>query len=141
MDLDTATNMMQAAITAARENNQHIAICVTDSHGELLCFSRMDDASLQAGVLAQTKAYTAARERQTTRQLVSWAQETHKDMGYWNDGKFTGIAGGVPVFMDARCVGAIGVSGLSEMEDEALGIAAIAECGLATKGKMQETEA
>ena len=55
----------------------------------------MDDASLQAGVLAQTKAYTAARERQTTRQLASWAQETHKDMGYWNDGKFTGIAGGV----------------------------------------------
>ena len=141
MNLNTATNMMQAGITSARANNQHIAICVTDSHGELLCFSRMDDASLQAGVLAQTKAYTAARERQTTRQLATWAQETHKDMGYWNDAKFTGIAGGVPVFIDAKCVGAVGVSGLSELEDEAVGIAAIEKCGFAVKGKMRETAA
>tara|TARA_R110002012_G_scaffold55100_1_gene140758 strand:- start:2510 stop:2935 length:426 start_codon:yes stop_codon:yes gene_type:complete len=141
MDLNTATNMMQAAITSARANNQHIAICVTDSHGELLCFSRMDDASLQAGVLAQTKAYTAARERQTTRQLATWAQETHKDMGYWSDAKFTGIAGGVPVFIDAKCVGAMGVSGLSEFEDEAVGIAAIEKCGFAIKGKLKETAA
>ncbi|WP_166425771.1 heme-binding protein [Paraglaciecola sp. 20A4] len=127
MDLNTATNMMQAAITSARANNQHIAICVTDSHGELLCFSRMDDASLQAGVLAKTKAYTAARERQSTRQLGAWAQNTGKDMGYWNDQLFTGIAGGVPVFIDTKCVGAVGVSGLSELEDEALAMSAI-EC-------------
>ena len=46
-------------------------------------------------------------------------------MGYWADGRITGIAGGVPILQDGSVIGAIGVSGLDEWEDERLALAGL----------------
>lgn len=67
----------------------------------------------------------AARERQPSGNLGKWAQETGKDMGYWTDAKFTGLGGGVPIEYQGRVVGAVGISGMSEADDEALARLAI----------------
>lgn len=93
---------------------------VCDTHGELLAFSRMDNVSVQAGLLAQNKAYTSARDRQPSGNLGAWARETGKDLSYWTDSKITGFKGGVPIEHQGQVIGAIGISGLSEDEDEAL---------------------
>jgi len=39
-------------------------------------------------------------------------------MGYWTDSKITGIAGGLPIIIDGKVVGGIGISGLAESDDE-----------------------
>ena len=49
-------------------------------------------------------------------------------MGYWVDPKITGMAGGVPILKEQQAIGGIGVSGLSEEDDELLALKAIDRC-------------
>jgi len=100
-----------------QERGQPVAIAVCDDHGELLAFVRMDGASLQAGVLAQNKAYTAARDRQPTADLGAWSRSSGRILNYWTDPRITGFGGGVPVRVRGTVIGAVGVSGLSEEDD------------------------
>lgn len=125
MNLKLARSLLNKAMQYADDNNLEVSVAVVDSHGELLAFFRKDGCSLQAGLLAQNKAYTTARDRQPSGNLGKWAQETGKDMGYWTDSKITGLAGGMPIYQNEQVIGAIGVSGLSEQDDEALATYAI----------------
>ncbi|USD52850.1 heme-binding protein [Vibrio sp. SCSIO 43153] len=112
--------LIQTALEIAAARKQNIAVAVVDTHGELLGFARMDDVSVQAGLLAQNKAYTSARDRQPSGNLGAWARETGKQLSYWTDPKITGFMGGVPVEQEGEVAGAIGISGLAEQDDEAL---------------------
>ena len=85
---------------------------------------------MQAGLLAKSKAYTSARDRQPSGNLGEWARATGKDISYWNDPNITGFKGGVPILSQGRVVGAIGISGLSEEEDESLAQLSISELSL-----------
>ena len=123
-----AQSLIEAAMTTAREGDVAVSIAVVDSHGDLVAFGRMDRATIQSGVLAQAKAYTAARERIPSSQVGQWAQKTGKDMGYWVDPKITGMAGGAPILVEQQAIGGIGVSGLSEKDDEQLALEAINRC-------------
>ena len=110
-----------ASVSAQAEaDGRQVAIAVADDHGELLAYLRMDGASLQAGVLAQNKAYTSARDRQPTASLGEWSRNSGRAIGYWTDARITGFGGGLPVVVDGKVVGGVGVSGLSEQDDEAL---------------------
>ncbi|MEE1673408.1 heme-binding protein [Agarivorans aestuarii] len=122
---DLASALNAQALRLAEEKQVSIAVAVVDAHGELVSFSRMNNVAFHAAVLAQNKAYTAARDRQPTANLAAWAKETGKDMGYWTDSRFTGIQGGVPIYQDGNVIGAIGISGMSEQDDAALAQAAI----------------
>ncbi|EKM28052.1 GlcG/HbpS family heme-binding protein [Vibrio harveyi] len=112
--------LIQTALEIATARKQNIAVAVVDTHGELLGFARMDDVSVQAGLLVQNKAYTSARDRQPSGNLGAWARETGKQLSYWTDPKITGFMGGVPVEQEGKVVGAIAISGLAEQDDEAL---------------------
>ncbi len=112
--------LVDKAVDIAGNNDQAIAVSVCDTHGELLAFLRMDNVSVQAGLLAQNKAYTSARDRQPSGNLGAWARETGKDLSYWTDSRITGFKGGVPIEHQGQVIGAIGISGLSEDDDEAL---------------------
>lgn len=120
-----ALDIQSTALDLAKRNGHEIAVAVVDSHGELLSFAKMDGTAFHAAKLARNKAYTSARDRQPTSNLAAWAKETGKDLGYWTDPKFTGIAGGVPIVVAGNVVGAIGVSGLAEFDDEVLAKQAI----------------
>ncbi len=125
LPLDHAQQLIHNSIALASQHGQSIAVAVVDDHGELLAFARMDNTAYHAGILAQNKAYTSARDRQPTANLAAWAKATGKDMGYWTDARFTGIQGGLPIQRNNTVVGAIGISGLSEEEDAALAQAAL----------------
>jgi glc operon protein GlcG len=58
LTLALSEQIISKALIIARQNNFNIAIAVTDSHGDLMGFARIDNASSQAGLLAQNKAYT-----------------------------------------------------------------------------------
>jgi len=105
-------------------------IAVADAHGELLALLRVDGAPLTSIQIATNKAYTAARERKPSREIGQGVRNPEKgfDIAYYGDPKILGWGGGLPVIVDGVVVGAIGVSGLPEMEDIELaemGIAAI----------------
>jgi len=128
LNLNLAQNLVNTALDIAQSRNQSIAVSICDTHGELISFSKMDDVSVQAGLLAQNKAYTSARDRQPSGNLGAWAKETGKDISYWTDGRITGFKGGIPIEKAEQIIGAIGISGLSEQEDEELAKEVIARC-------------
>ncbi len=123
-----AQSLVEAAMALARERQVTVSVAVVDSHGDLVAYGRMDRATVQSGVLAKAKAYTAARERIPSSQLGQWAQKTGKDMGYWVDPEITGMAGGMPIVVNHQVIGGMGASGLSEEDDERLVQAALARC-------------
>ena len=83
-----------------------IAIAVTDTHGELVAFMRMDDATVHSIEFAQIKARGAARSRRVTAtpppEMVA-ALATMPD--------FVALPGGIPIVVDGKTIGAVGVSG------------------------------
>ncbi|MCG7588121.1 heme-binding protein [Photobacterium sp. OFAV2-7] len=118
LTLKQVQTLIEAAITKAENAGLPIAVCVCDTHGELLGFVRMDNVNIQAGLLAQNKAYTSARDRQPSGNLGAWARETGKTLAYWTDPKITGFKGGLPIEINGELAGGIGISGMSEDDDE-----------------------
>lgn len=105
-------------------------IAVADAHGELIALLRMDGAALASIVIATNKAFTAARERKPSREIGQSSRhpETGFDTRYFGDSRYIGWGGGLPVWVDGACIGAVGVSGLPEDEDVELaqmGVSAI----------------
>jgi glc operon protein GlcG len=124
----------QAAIAAIQaellRRGQAAVIAVADAHGELIGLLRLDGAPLPSIVIATNKAWTAARERKSTREIGQAAREPQSgfDLAYYGDPRYIGWGGGVPVIVDGNVVGAVAVSGLPEevdMELVQIGVAAI----------------
>jgi glc operon protein GlcG len=120
-----AIKMLGHAIVEAGKINRHIAIAVSGPEGELIAFLRMDGASPAASVIAQNKAYTAARDRKSTKQMGEFMHQNNRPPAFWGDSGITGFGGGVPIIQEGKVMGGIGISGLSEEEDERIAYAAI----------------
>jgi glc operon protein GlcG len=124
----------QIAITAIRDelhkHGKKAVIAVVDAHGETLALLRMSGAALSSVNVATNKAFSAARLRRPSGETGRRSRhpETGFDISYYGDPRYIGWGGGLPVVVDGAVVGAVAVSGLTDVEDEALaaiGIAAI----------------
>ena len=51
---------------------------------------------------------------------IEQARESGRALPYWSDPRFTGFAGGMPLWHEGVVLGAVGVSGLSEDADHRL---------------------
>ena len=80
-----ALQMVDTAVLEAEKINKPIAIAVAGPEGELLCFLRMDGASPAASVIAQNKAYTASRDRKSTREMGEFMSSFNRPQAYWGD--------------------------------------------------------
>jgi glc operon protein GlcG len=104
-----------------------VTVAVADSHGELIALARMDGAAVTCVRIAANKAWTAARERKSTKEVGEKARHPEKghDIAYYGDSRFVGWGGGLPVWKDGQVVGAVAVSGLTQTEDIALATAGV----------------
>ena len=120
-----AQNLIRAVIEEAAKIDKQIAVAICGPEGELIGFLRMDGASPAASRISQIKAYTAAVDRKDTRLMGKFMLENDRPPAFWGDEKITGFGGGVTIRNKDRVVGGIGVSGLSEEEDERIAYTAI----------------
>jgi glc operon protein GlcG len=123
--LNTATAKKLAAGTLAEcaKNSWNVAVAVVDTHGSLVYFERMDDTQYASMDIAIGKARAAATYRRPTR---AFADVINK--GGPATATLPGVMaspGGVPVFLDGRIVGAVGVSGVTGDQDEQCAMAGI----------------
>ena len=104
------------------DHSNQAVVAVTDPHGELIAFARMDGAPISSIRIAMNKAWTAARERKPTKDIGERARHPEQgfDIAYFGDPRFVGWGGGIPVWRNGEVVGAIAVSGLPQEEDIAL---------------------
>lgn len=86
----------------------------------MLVFARMDGVKLSSIAVAMTKATSAALRRSPSGPSPNTSEPSAiltLGLSLATDGKLTGIRGGLPLFVEGQCVGAIGVSGGTEDED------------------------
>jgi glc operon protein GlcG len=121
-----AMKLIHHAIDQVAKDSKHIAVAICGPEGELIAFTRMDGASPAASRIAQNKAYTAAIDRKDTRLMNDFMKSADRPQAYWGDESITGFGGGVTLRHQEKVIGGIGVSGLSEEEDEAIANRAIA---------------
>ena len=122
IDYQEAKRIVDVIVQKALEQQKAAVVAVSDAHGELVAFARMDGAPLSSIRVAANKAWTAARERKPTKEIGEKIRHPEKgfDIAFYGDRKFVGWGGGSPIWRDAQVIGAIGVSGLSSVEDIAL---------------------
>lgn len=120
-----ALRMINHVVLEAEKINKAVAVAITGPEGELISFLRMDGASPTASLIAQNKAYTSARDRKSTKAMGEFMLENDRPPAFWGDKGITGFGGGLPIIQNGKVIGGIGVSGLSEAEDERIGSAAI----------------
>ena len=122
IDYQDAKRIVDAIVEKALQLQKAAVIAVTDAHGELIAFARMDGAPFSSILVATNKAYAAARERKPTKDIGDKMRDPVKgfDIAFYGDSRFVGWGGGVPIRRNGEVVGAIGVSGLSSAEDIAL---------------------
>lgn len=121
LDYSEAKRALDLIVEKATEMKKAASIAVADSHGDLICFARMDGAPVSSIRIAANKAWTASRERKPTQELGERIRHPEKghDISYYGDPQYVGWGGGLPVWKNNAVVGAIAVSGLSSAEDVA----------------------
>jgi glc operon protein GlcG len=125
-----ASKAIAAMAQASAANGQAAVFTVLDRRGELVAFLRQDGANLASTEVSQRKAYTAARLGIPSRTIGDAGRDPVNgfELANFGEQRFTFWAGGLPIIDGGECVGAIGVSGLTNDEDEDLarvGLAAI----------------
>lgn len=115
LTFDGARRIAAAAAEHAQRNGWGVSIAVVDAHGELLFFAKLDGAHQQSVNIAQAKARTAARWRRETKALED-AVAAGRTVLMAVEGMLP-LEGGVPIILDGRVIGAVGVSGVTSAQD------------------------
>jgi glc operon protein GlcG len=129
LTLELARRLIDAAEAEARDQGLSLSFAVVDAGGHVVAVARMDDADWITPEVALGKAWTAAAFRSPSaaqgdkaKDLVAFAgaisAATH--------GRYTPQIGGLPVLIDGAPAGAMGASGATGQEDEAVVRAALA---------------
>jgi glc operon protein GlcG len=122
--LDAALKLINAAKLEAAKNKWNLCIAVVDTGGHLVAMERMDDALLIGVQLAADKARTANGFKRPTRALQDAVTSGFTPI--LGLASTTPVEGGVPIVVNGRIVGAIGVSGADANEDGQVANAALA---------------
>ncbi len=127
MTLNDARRVIAAAEDKARKIGQLMNIAVVDAGGNLVSHVRMDDAWIGSIDIAINKAFTARAFDISTAQLAENSQPGQQFFGIRgsNGGRIMIFAGGVPLRRGESVVGAIGVSGGTGSQDDAVASAGV----------------
>src|SRR6185437_3886097 len=127
LSLDEAQILIEGAAAKARDIDVPMCIAVTDESGHLIRFDRMDGGKISSISIAIDKAFTGAAARRGTHIYNELCVPGKPTFGIHvtNEGHFSIIGGGLPVWVGGEIVGGIGVSSGSADQDQLCAEAAI----------------
>ncbi len=117
ISLARAQAAIDAAVADAKKRNWKMNVAVVDSGGNLVAFQRMDGAMLASIQIAEHKARAAATFRRPTKVFEDGIQLMHLNYLLAFDGVIAS-RGGIPLIEEGSIIGAIGVSGGTDSQDE-----------------------
>ena len=135
LTLDQANRIIGAALAASREAGyKPMGIAVLDDAGNLKAFAREDGASMSRFEVAQAKAWGAVGMGASSRVLGQRAKDNPNffvSLAATANGKFLPQTGAVLIKnAEGQLLGAVGASGGTGDEDEAICMAGVAAVGL-----------
>jgi glc operon protein GlcG len=119
-----AEAVLAAGERKAREQDSRVVMAVVDPWGEVVALRRTEGAQAASSRVAVDKARTAAIFVRPSREMEQ--QVTDGRLGALALHGAACLTGGIPLTVDGEVVGAIGTSGETPDEDEAISIAAAA---------------
>jgi len=112
-----AMKAMTAAEAEARKNNWTVVIAIVDSGGHLVMLHRLDDTQYGSIDVAKCNAVTAVHFRRPSKALEDAITGGGAGLRLLRIDGLTPLEGGVPIVMDGKIIGAIGVSGMLSSQD------------------------
>jgi glc operon protein GlcG len=126
ISLESARKVATTAIAEARKNKWNMAIAIVDPAGELVYFEKLDGTQAASVNIAVDKARSSARFKRPTKALQDVLATGGAGLRMLALDGAVPVEGGVPILMDAKIVGAIGVSGGTSQQDGEVATAAAA---------------
>jgi glc operon protein GlcG len=124
--LDQAKLVIAAAQAEARKHHWPVAVAVVDGSGHLVAFERLDDTQLGSTEVALGKARTAALFRRSTKTFEEGLAAGGANLRLLGVPGIVPVEGGLPIVVDGKIVGAVGVSGVKPSEDGQVAQAGVA---------------
>jgi glc operon protein GlcG len=121
LDLPGAEAVMHAAENTARDKGYRVVTAVVDPWGHLLRLTRTDGAQIASDRVAIDKARTAAIFVRPSREIEE--QVSGGRLGALSLHGAVALTGGIPLAVEGQVVGAVGTSGETRDEDEAVSLA------------------
>jgi glc operon protein GlcG len=117
ISLDDAKRAMSAAELEAAKNSWQVAITILDSGGNLVMFHKMDNTQLASITASEGKARTALTFKRPSKALDDAIAAGGAGLRLLAVKDITPLEGGLPILVDGKIVGAIGVSGALSSQD------------------------
>jgi glc operon protein GlcG len=123
--LDQAKKAMAGAEAEAKKNNWPVVITILDSGGNLVMSQRLDGAQFGSVEVARDKAYSAVAFRRPTKAFEDVLAQGGASLRLLNLKGASMLDGGLPIVVDGKIVGGIGVSGVTGAQDAQIGKAGV----------------
>ena len=123
MNSDAARRMMDAARAKAVEVGKPVSVAIVDAGGTLVSLERLSDAPSATVLVAEGKAVASAVMGRDSGRLEAMAESLPSiinSLMMRYGGRFVPAQGGVVLRQGSSVVGAVGVSGATSEEDEAI---------------------
>ena len=123
--IDNAKKVMAAAEAEAGKNNWAVVIAIIDSGGHVVMLHRADNTQLSSLDISQGKARTALMFKRPTKVLDDAISSGGAGLRFLSLKDIVPLEGGLPIVLDGKIVGAIGVSGVLSTQDAQIARAGI----------------
>ena len=117
ISLENAKKAAAPALAEAAKNNWTMAVAVVGPAGNLIYYEKMDNTQLGSAEVAIDKARTAALFKRPTKAFQDAVAAGGDGLRVLGLKGAVPIEGGIPLVMDGKIVGAIGVSGGTSAQD------------------------
>jgi uncharacterized protein GlcG (DUF336 family) len=115
--LEQAKKAIAAGQAEARKNSWPVAIAIVDNAGQLVAFEKMDNTQTASVEVAQDKAVSAAIYRRTTKVVQDGLAAGGAGLRLLGLRGMSPVEGGIPLVVDGKIIGGIGVSGVNSDQD------------------------
>jgi uncharacterized protein GlcG (DUF336 family) len=133
LDLNDAKKAVAAMEKVGGKMSLKLCFCVLDSAANIILLERMDNSNLFTIGLSIDKASTSISMKNTSGTVHKILKEHETELSYFDSSVKSGWKGGVPAFSPDdkdNPIGAIGVSGGTQDEDEEIAIIGLKAIGL-----------
>ena len=126
-----AEQILQTAKSKVFEKGAKMSVSVVDPRGDLIAMLRTDGASWRTPAISRAKAVAAACFGRASGELTDNAlSPVFRGLMAMEGGHMIPGQGALPVYRDGEVVGAVGGSGGTAEEDEAVALVGIESIGL-----------
>ena len=124
ISLEQAKKVMAGAEAEAKKNNWPVVIVVLDAGGNLVMLQRLDNTQWGSVEIAKEKARSAVALRRPTKALQDLIAQGGANLRLLTIG-YSVLEGGIPIVVDGKIIGSVGVSGVTSQQDAQIGQAGI----------------